>query len=93
MGHLRIYIVYREFAQLLPLALRSLEPGNDTPSPGSGTTHAPTHGILEGITLFSPSHRLLYVLKAPEEQKYSLLASGFHLGPTMLSFVFLFPSF
>jgi hypothetical protein len=32
-----------------------------------------------GISLFSPSHRLWYILKAPEEQKHNLLDSNFHL--------------
>jgi hypothetical protein len=43
-----------------------------------------------GISLLSPFHRLLRVLKAPEEQKHTLSASSFHLGLTMLPFVFPF---
>jgi hypothetical protein len=34
-----------------------------------------------------------YCLKAPEEQKHTLLAPGFYLGLTMLPFVFPFPNF
>jgi hypothetical protein len=33
------------------------------------------------------------VLKELEEQKLALSASSFHLGPTMLPFVFLHPNF
>jgi hypothetical protein len=44
------------------------------------------------ISLFSPSHRLSCVLKAPEAQKHTRLVSSFHLGLTMLPFVFPFPN-
>jgi hypothetical protein len=46
-----------------------------------------------GISFFSPSHRLSWVLETPERQKHTLLTSGFHLSLTMLPFVFPFPNF
>jgi hypothetical protein len=46
-----------------------------------------------GITCFCPSHGLAQVLRSPEKEKHALSASRFHLGPTMLPFVFSFPNF